>query len=149
MFNIVLLFIKIIFVLIMYIFIFAIVKLMHRGTEPTGVEEGDKTASAYPYLKLINRYDVMQFGIKDSYNLVGDVLIGRHRDNHIAMEDPFVSEIHAQITVEGDTIYITDLGSKNGTFVNRERIEKKQKVLLKNGDRIKIGQSKFFLEGHE
>jgi pSer/pThr/pTyr-binding forkhead associated (FHA) protein len=60
-----------------------------------------------------------------------------------------VSRCHARIVVQGTTATIEDLGSKNGTYVNGERLE--APILLTNGDEIWIGRSvarlRFLVEG--
>jgi pSer/pThr/pTyr-binding forkhead associated (FHA) protein len=50
-----------------------------------------------------------------------------------------VSRRHARLVVSGDTAIIEDLGSKNGTFVNRDRLS--APVRLSDGDRIEVGRA--------
>jgi adenylate cyclase len=65
--------------------------------------------------------------------------IGRKGDNEIAIPDPSASRRHADVNYDArrDVLTLTDLGSTNGTFVNRDRIEKT--VKLKTLDTIRIG----------
>lgn len=65
-------------------------------------------------------------------------LIGRAPDAEIRIESPKISRRHAQITVDGDTAVVEDLGSKNGTFVGDIRIE--EPTPLKNNDQLRLGQ---------
>lgn len=65
-------------------------------------------------------------------------LLGRDKSVEIQIEDANVSRQHAQITREGDKMYIQDLGSRNGTFVNDENIGGERKLLEKE-DMIKLG----------
>lgn len=62
--------------------------------------------------------------------------IGRSRDNDIVILDQSLSRQHAKIEVQPDRIEIFDLQSRNGTFVNGEKIED---AVLKNGDTIQWG----------
>lgn len=52
--------------------------------------------------------------------------LGRNHENDFRLSDPSVSSFHSEITVEGETIIIRDLGSTNGTFVDERRVEEAQ-----------------------
>ena len=67
--------------------------------------------------------------LEEGENIVGRGLIGT----------PDVSRHHARIDVDGSRLSIEDLGSKNGTFVNGERI--RNRVALKEGDQIVFGRT--------
>lgn len=67
-----------------------------------------------------------------------DILVGRSSDLDMVLVEDMVSRKHAKITVTGDQIFIQDLGSTNGSFVNGEKI---RRARLKEGDRILIGTS--------
>ncbi|MDM0113911.1 FHA domain-containing protein [Variovorax sp. J22R133] len=62
--------------------------------------------------------------------------IGRTEGNSLVMESDRVSRSHAVIDWNGDRYVITDVGSRNGTFVNGMRIRQRP---LANGDTISIG----------
>src|SRR5271165_7087537 len=62
--------------------------------------------------------------------------IGRRTDRDLVMADPRVSREHAQFTRESDGIYVVDQGSRRGTFVNGERVDRRK--LVRN-DRIEFG----------
>jgi hypothetical protein len=70
---------------------------------------------------------------------------GRHPDSSIFLDDITVSRRHAEIRRERDAYLVTDAGSLNGTYVNRQRIE--GNAGLANGDEVQIGKFKlvFFL----
>ncbi len=71
--------------------------------------------------------------------------IGRHPDGDIFLDDITVSRSHAEIRRSGDGFDLVDLGSLNGTYVNRERLEEGS---LRSGDEIQIGKFKLvFLAG--
>lgn len=68
----------------------------------------------------------------------GNNTLGRKPDNDIVIDDESASRLHAEIYNETGMLVITDHESKNGTFVNRERITKPH--TLQPGDQIRIGQ---------
>jgi hypothetical protein len=65
--------------------------------------------------------------------------IGRTPDASIFLDDVTVSRNHALLVERQDGHYIDDLGSLNGTYVNRRRIESH---LLEDGDEIQVGKYK-------
>lgn len=65
--------------------------------------------------------------------------IGRGSENDIQLADTTVSQKHARFVVSHDSLYIEDVGSTNGTYVNGQRIKKQR---LKRGDQVMIGQHK-------
>jgi pSer/pThr/pTyr-binding forkhead associated (FHA) protein len=67
------------------------------------------------------------------------IYIGRGKGNDIQINDPTVSVSHARIDLEGDEIWIEDLGSTNGTAVNGEKIL--YKTPLHNEYLIKLGNT--------
>jgi len=63
--------------------------------------------------------------------------IGRSPDNDIFLDDVTVSRQHAVLLQRGDEFFIEDLGSLNGTYVNRRRIESAR---LESGDEVQVGK---------
>lgn len=74
------------------------------------------------------------------------VTCGRHKSNDIFLDDFTVSRKHAEIRRDDQGFALRDVGSLNGTFVNRQRVDD---VRLSNGDEIQIGKFKLviFTEG--
>jgi pSer/pThr/pTyr-binding forkhead associated (FHA) protein len=72
-------------------------------------------------------------------------VIGRHPDSDIFLDDVTVSRKHAEIRRGDDGFGLHDVGSLNGTYVNRERVEE---APLASGDEIQVGKFKLvFLAG--
>jgi pSer/pThr/pTyr-binding forkhead associated (FHA) protein len=64
-------------------------------------------------------------------------LIGRSPDCDVFLDDVTVSRKHAEVLRDGDSFTINDLGSLNGTFVNKKRIESAE---LEDDDEVQIGK---------
>jgi pSer/pThr/pTyr-binding forkhead associated (FHA) protein len=66
------------------------------------------------------------------------IVVGRSSDLDMVLVEDMVSRKHARIAMQQEQIWIEDLGSTNGTFVNGEKIKRAR---LKEGDRVLIGTS--------
>jgi hypothetical protein len=72
-------------------------------------------------------------------------LVGRHPDSDIFLDDITVSRRHAEFVRERGGYLVRDVGSLNGTYINRERLEQGD---LKAGDEVQIGKFRLvFLAG--
>ncbi|WP_134739302.1 FHA domain-containing protein [Nocardioides sp. 503] len=87
-------------------------------------------------------------GSGSRFLLDADVInAGRHPDSEIFLDDVTVSRHHAVFERSADGFTVSDAGSLNGTYVNRDRIEK---VQLNDGDEVQIGKYRLvFFSGHE
>ena len=78
--------------------------------------------------------------VGESFPLDGDrMTIGRRPDSDIFLDDVTVSRDHALLVRRGGDLYLDDLGSLNGSYVNRRRIESHR---LEDGDELQIGKYK-------
>ncbi len=74
------------------------------------------------------------------------VTAGRHPESEIFLDDVTVSRRHAEFQRAGTDFAVRDVGSLNGTYVNRDRIDE---VSLKDGDEVQIGKYRLvFYSGH-
>ncbi|WP_433323422.1 FHA domain-containing protein [Spirillospora sp. CA-294931] len=62
---------------------------------------------------------------------------GRHPESHIFLDDVTVSRHHAEFVRQGGAFSVRDVGSLNGTYVNRQRIDQ---AGLSGGDEVQIGK---------
>ncbi len=59
------------------------------------------------------------------------------------INNPAVGKLHAEISKINESYFISDMNSRNGTIINGERIEPTKKSIIKNGDRITLGNEEF------
>jgi pSer/pThr/pTyr-binding forkhead associated (FHA) protein len=80
------------------------------------------------------------------YALDSDVVtVGRHPESDIFLDDITVSRRHAEVRREGARYWVRDVGSLNGTYVNRERADDQE---LDDGDELQVGKFKLvFVHG--
>jgi pSer/pThr/pTyr-binding forkhead associated (FHA) protein len=74
-----------------------------------------------------------------SFPIKDELTIGRAEKCQIVLDDSYVSQMHARIFTNDDGVVVEDMGSTNGTYVNRRRITSPTKVT--RGDRVKIGKT--------
>ena len=74
-----------------------------------------------------------------SFSLGSELTIGRADKCSLVLDDAYVSQMHARIFPRGDQIVVEDLGSTNGTYLNRQRLTSPAEV--QRGDKVKIGKT--------
>jgi hypothetical protein len=79
-------------------------------------------------------------GKRSGASLNGRTSIGRGDDSQVIVDHPTVSRVHAWIENEFGAYFITDTGSRNGTFVDGERIDGKKR--LRDGALIRVGPAR-------
>ena len=78
------------------------------------------------------------------------VTLGRASTADIVFEDPAISNIHAHFItdVTDGTINVQDVGSSNGTYVNREPLQPHVPIMIRTGDCLRFGQSVLYFVSH-
>jgi len=130
MLNLILYALKFIFILLLYVFIFALIRSVLKDTKLiTDIEPQE----ALPARLVVN------FGKNNSqsFALTDKVIIGRSEAADIQLDDNFISFNHARVYKQGSAYLVQDLKSTNGTLLNGKRIKKEA---LNNGDEITIGK---------
>ena len=130
----------IVFIIILYLIIYYALKLMYKDVKTGGKKNTNPNLNKYglEITKAGGNEDLEE----ESVMLIrGDVTIGRMDDNSIILSEPFVSGHHARVYAKNNTLYIEDLNSTNGIYVNEEKVE--GKIKLTTGDEIKIGSAIF------
>jgi hypothetical protein len=122
-----------------------------------GTEAGDVTTTTYRIgetgeIEAIELDDVVRAGgaalvirsgggrTGESFTLSDErVGIGRRPDSGIFLDDVTVSRDHAVLVKRGNDYFLDDLGSLNGTYVNRQRVDSQR---LEDGDELQVGKYK-------
>jgi pSer/pThr/pTyr-binding forkhead associated (FHA) protein len=140
---------KFCFLGLLYLFLARVVRAVYRELSPDrpapassngagrfGRSRGRRSdQSARPYkLKMIDPATAQIFPLGE------EVTIGRAPGCSVPLaDDTYVSQLHARIYVRDGKPFVEDLGSTNGTFLNRDRLSKT--MPLHRGDKLQIGQT--------
>ncbi len=151
-----------VFLLVLCIFIFRLVKWMvgdlrevrERHPVATGSARPVPEERELPAKTAGGRLVVMESGSSESepgdFYLIGaGVSIGRGDSNDVVIADSFASAKHAGIYLKDGQYWLEDFNSVNGTFLNQVRVE--QPTVLSSGDKIGVGRIifQFVRWGHE
>ncbi len=130
------------FLAVLYIFIGRAVRAVYVELRPgsTPTAPAPARTSSRRARKAPKKAAIIEGPAKGkSLNLTNELIIGRADKCHLILDDTYVSQVHARIFSKGDGFLVEDLGSTNGTYLNRRRIT--SPVELQRGDRVKIGKT--------
>jgi hypothetical protein len=130
--------IRILFLLLIYAFLFVVVRVLLRDL---------RAASRGP--AELGRLVVLASPLGEpepgaSYPLDAVTSLGRDVNNGIVLDDPFASAEHAVLTFRGRAWYVEDLASTNGTYVNGAPVEGLGPLGF--GDELQVGEIRFRLD---
>jgi pSer/pThr/pTyr-binding forkhead associated (FHA) protein len=144
---------KIAFLVLLYLFIWAIVRSATRDLRTDSQESiilspadaAELRAAAAPRSTRLVVMTSPALRPGTSVELSAPTQIGRGAENGVQLDgDDFVSSRHARFEPRGDGIWVEDAGSTNGTFVNGARVTSAR--LLQPGDVVRIGQTDLRVE---
>jgi pSer/pThr/pTyr-binding forkhead associated (FHA) protein len=142
------------FVILLYIFIWRVVRSAERGLPaapqesfvmaPAQVAQARAEAGFAPGRLVVTRSRVVPVGKVVEAGPV-PTTIGRSDDNVLVLDgDDYASGHHARVESGLDGTWVTDLDSTNGTYVNGERIEGRRR--LHEGDLLQVGDTELAFE---
>ena len=73
------------------------------------------------------------------YQLGDELTVGRAAGCEITLDDNYASQVHARIFTRDDRLYVEDLGSTNGTYLNRRKVS--APMVVSRGDQVQIGST--------
>lgn len=78
-------------------------------------------------------------GKSKTFDIGDELMIGRDAKCQVILEDTYASQIHARVFTKDDGVFIEDMGSTNGTYLNRKKVTSALSVA--RGDRVRIGKT--------
>ena len=130
----------IVFIILLYVIIYYALKIMYKDVKTGGKARNNSSGIRYGI-------EVIQTGVNSTLEqgsvvpIRGIITLGRKPENTIVLTEPFVSGNHAKIYAKNNNLYVEDLNSTNGVYVNNERIQEKYKLVA--NDEVKIGSAIF------
>ncbi|MGN0302569.1 MAG: FHA domain-containing protein [Anaerotardibacter sp.] len=128
MIDIILLIGRLLFVALLYVFLFAIMKTGIGLVRGQRKKEKNWTVTVEKGPKELRGVNI---------TVTGPVVIGRNPNADITIRGDYVSSQHARFVLMGQNLFIEDMGSTNGTLVNDVYIQ--APLALKSGDKVTIG----------
>ena len=72
-----------------------------------------------------------------SFPLADELTVGRAAGCQVTLDDTYVSQLHARVFRRDGKLYVEDLGSTNGTYLNRAKVA--GPMVMSHGDRLQVG----------
>lgn len=135
----------IIFIILLYFIIFFALKIMYKDVKNGGKRRPAAARRKSFGLEVIETVSSSDLKTGSVIPVRGEVTIGRKEGNSLVIPDQHVSGQHAKIFIKNDVLYIEDLNSTNGTFINGERVNSRVKLFAK--DEVKVGNTKLKVLG--
>jgi pSer/pThr/pTyr-binding forkhead associated (FHA) protein len=74
-----------------------------------------------------------------TFPLADEITLGRAAGCQVTLDDTYASQLHARVFQRDGTIYVEDLGSTNGTYLNRHKVT--GPMVFQRGDKLQIGNT--------
>jgi hypothetical protein len=138
-------------VILIWLFFFRVIRAVWVEVKPTKVRGAAVLAEARPVptsranrrARLVLRVAEPEGERGRTYDLPEEVTVGRAPGCGVRVDDAYTSSIHARVYRRDGTIWVEDLGSTNGTWLNGERLTAPMKV--GRGDLVQVGGTVFEL----
>ena len=94
----------------------------------------ERRAKSEAHLKVVEPQEMAGA----TFALADELTIGRAVGCQITLDDTYISQLHARVFRRDGQLYVEDLGSTNGTYLNRGKVQ--GPMIIKRGDRLQVGQ---------
>jgi hypothetical protein len=124
---------KLIFLLLIYVFLWQVARSMRSHVSP-----GPRRPAKAAREMIVVRSDTLS---GQRYGLERPKVVGRSDDADIIIDDSYASEFHLRVGLNEGEVVLNDLGSTNGTYLNGRRVT--VPTVITKGDSIQIGKTIF------
>ena len=90
------------------------------------------------------RFRAIEFGAPRTLEAVCPIVVGRSPEAGLSLPDSEISRRHARFETDAGTVFVRDLGSRNGTFLNGRRLN--EAIEVRVGDAIDLGTTRLIVE---
>ena len=141
--NIVFIALKYFFLVLLYVFIILVIRAIYKDARAPGADNAAQRGARRKKREFKPQLVVLAAdrNLGARYRLSEELVIGRAEGSGILLDDTYASQQHARVFSQGESFFVEDLGSTNGTYVNGRKIS--YALELRPGDRIKIGKTVF------
>jgi pSer/pThr/pTyr-binding forkhead associated (FHA) protein len=136
---------KLFLLLLLYLFFLRVLRAVWAEVNPPKVVEApakpkrDRRApgrkAGAPVLRLLAPPELKG----RSFPLGEEVTVGRAAGCQVTIDDSYASQIHARVFQRDGQVYVEDLGSTNGTYLNRRKVT--GPMVVQRGDKLQIGNT--------
>lgn len=137
---------KYFFLFLIFLFLARAVKAMlleisgSRGPRAGAAAAPAGLAAGRPAVRTPDKMVVTAPGNKPrTFDLGNELIVGRASKCQVVIDDSYASQVHARIFRRGDSVYLEDMGSTNGTYLNRRKVT--SAIVVNRGDTARIGKT--------
>jgi hypothetical protein len=140
---------KLFLLLLLYLFFLRVLRAVWAEVNPPRVVEappkpkreratrrvGVRKQGGAPVLRLLAPADLKG----RTFPLGDEVTVGRAAGCQVTIDDTYASQLHARVFLRDGRVYVEDLGSTNGTYLNRRKVT--GPMVVQRGDKLQIGNT--------
>ena len=140
---------KLFLLLLLYLFFLRVLRAVWAEVNPPKVVEapvkqkreratrrpGGRKQGGGPVLRLIAPAELKG----RTFPLGEEVTVGRAAGCQVTIDDTYASQLHARVFLRDGQVYVEDLGSTNGTYLNRRKVT--GPMVVQRGDKLQIGNT--------
>ena len=135
---------------LLYLFFFRVLRAVWAEVRGPSLAVAAPRPAAQPSAREIRKAErkaaPVQLAVVEPANLRGrtyplgeEVTVGRAAGCGVTLDDTYASQLHARVFYRDGQLFVEDLGSTNGTFLNRQKVQGPQ--VMHRGDRLQVGNT--------